>query len=169
MEDTLIVQIYDEEIFPVTITEETFEICLDGTAGPQGPVGPQGPIGPQGPQGPKGDKGEKGDTGSQGPKGDKGDQGDVGEDGLTPTFLGNWDINTQYVYFNTVRALIIPGGGEGTPAGTWIAIVPEPTIGIEPGDIMGEWQLIAGDGWQGIQGDKGDPGETNIILGGYFS
>jgi hypothetical protein len=91
-----------------------------------------------------------------------GPQGLPGEDGKTPNLVGNWSSGSQYLYFDAVRWTAIYGGGEGTPTGLWLAIVPYPTIGAEPGEIAGEWSLIASDGWQGVEGPPGTGGATII-------
>jgi hypothetical protein len=93
-----------------------------------------------------------------------GPQGLPGEDGKTPNLVGNWSSGSQYLYFDAVRWTAIYGGGEGTPTGLWLAIVPLPTLGAEPGEIAGEWSLIASDGWQGVEGPQGPPGSGGATI-----
>jgi hypothetical protein len=121
----------------IDIKDSIFDISVDGH-GDKGNTGPQGPPGIPGPAG---------------------SNGLPGEDGATPNLVGNWSSGTQYNYFDAVRWTAIFEGGEGTPTGLWLAIVPLPTLGAEPGEIAGEWSLIASDGWQGVEGLPGVDGQ----------
>jgi Concanavalin A-like lectin/glucanases superfamily len=145
------------DILYIELSDDIFQISVDGH-GDKGNTGATGPQGPQGIQGLPGDDGAPGVDGVNGTN---------GIDGETPNLLGVWNIGTQYNYFDAVRWTSIFEGGEGTPAGLWLAIVPTPTLGAEPGEISGEWSLIASDGWQGvegIQGPQGIPGTGGLSI-----
>ena len=140
------------DILYIELSDNIFQISVDGkgVTGNTGAVGPQGPAGAQGAQGVPGLPGTNGLDGIN------------GIDGVTPNLVGNWSSGTQYNYFDAVRWTSIFEGGEGTPAGLWLVIVSNPTLGAEPGEIVGEWSLIASDGWQGVEGIQGPQGLQGI-------
>ena len=117
--------------------------------------GPKGETGPQGPQGPQGIQGPQGEQGLQGPQGNQGIQGPKGENGLHSythiAYSDSADGSQGFSVSDSTNKLYIGMYVDHTEADS-----TDPT--------KYNWTLVKGaDGSQGIQGPKGDDGQTPYL------